>query len=75
MQRSNKIKLSRESYDFECNFKGNWNGLSFTLVHKGYKKDGEFIEIVEIIWDGVIPPKSDIKYIEQGIKELFKKQE
>lgn len=74
MRSLNKIKLSQNSYNFECNFRGAWDGLSYTLVHKGYKKDKEFIEILEVIWDGVVPPKKDVHIIEQGIKELFKKR-
>lgn len=75
MQKENRIRLSKESSIFKCEYQGEYNELPFTIIHEKYlSEDGEPIELVHILWEEIVPKRDDLEVIEKGIKEMFKKK-
>ena len=75
MQNENRIRLNKDSHTFECEYRGAFNDLDFTIVHKKYNSIGnDPVEILEILWDNIVPKRDNLAMIEQGIKEMFKKK-
>ena len=76
MQNENRIRLNKESNVFECEYKGEFNGLGFTLVHKKYTGHDDLpMELLEIVWDNILPSRDDLPTIEEAIKTIHKNKQ